>query len=836
MRKPKKVEDPHKPVMDAYGEEVHMFLHTHLRGYDLTGCGKEMSGHYFDKYGSPVSHESSWSEGYRDIEKQLFLHLDQCANPCNELPLLAGFGGGCHLYKPIKHHDNEPWNVTGWVPLENKWCCEERFFRNRHFFALRGNEIQNDMWDYHPYKSDWQVHLTKDEQKWIQDRIDSGEEIRIPTEEELNKYADRHTNEEERKDGLEPFHQFVPVGAYKGGYWYKDDVRGRYLHIIALKSHQKNDKGHYERYNYIVHPLAYRTSINDRPDNSVDGMQWCITNIINEEHFVEEKKLERWGEKNHGLEIFNDFVYFYSWQPLHADGITDCEDVNLINNGTLSNYDKESLSSRYRFWFNTYPLEFGEFLLDSALTMGTYLHPTSANDAFYDRKIVPLDELDEDAEGMEAVLLSDPKGAIIKRIQSIKRQRGETKIDRMREAVIARLGKEEAAPMKSSCDFKEHKPYRERTVFGYTTLIDTMQELKECMEKNPPADNIYDEESDWDTGLNIVEPNVIRRLQDGQFFSHTGVFDIFAYLDKDKEDGQIIPWLIKGKSLPKGQKRETQLCYEIKNKRELVFTFERTRKLEEIQKEVMLIWKYTIQTVVSQEPAKVQTSHGYFQLSTSKKTQLNLSQVYEKDNVSWIRFSAFNPSNPMRRAWFMPIKGPAFPKDAGKIVDIADTMPQMSNRIMKTERHSSNEDFDIVQEVGEFKPCAIKTADMDFVLDKCNAEEEDDMYSYFFQSYPVKQPIKKSLGSLFSKPKDDNPNEPFAPRIMESVHGYFSLGENYPSRFRLSDSWDPTSLVDGEVYVYAIDNITAQPKDVKHLVLDGLPERCKSSFCVKKSS
>ena len=39
------------------------------------------------------------------------------------------------------------------------------------------------------------------------------------------------------------------------------------------------------------------------------------------------------------------------------------------------NYDYEQTRTRYHFWFNTYPLEFGEFLLDSALTMGSYLHP-----------------------------------------------------------------------------------------------------------------------------------------------------------------------------------------------------------------------------------------------------------------------------------------------------------------------------------------------------------------------------------------------------------------------------------------------------------------------------
>ena len=38
-------------VRDAYGEEVHLFLHVHLRGYDREGKGKHMDSSYYDKYG-----------------------------------------------------------------------------------------------------------------------------------------------------------------------------------------------------------------------------------------------------------------------------------------------------------------------------------------------------------------------------------------------------------------------------------------------------------------------------------------------------------------------------------------------------------------------------------------------------------------------------------------------------------------------------------------------------------------------------------------------------------------------------------------------------------------
>ena len=72
---------------------------------------------------------------------------------------------------------------------------------------------------------------------------------------------------------------------------------------MSLKSHLEDGN---KRYNYIVHPLAYRSSMDTLPDDSVDAMQWDIINIVKEKHFGQG---EDWGEKVHGLEIFNDFTY-----------------------------------------------------------------------------------------------------------------------------------------------------------------------------------------------------------------------------------------------------------------------------------------------------------------------------------------------------------------------------------------------------------------------------------------------------------------------------------------------------------------------------------------------
>ena len=56
-------EDLNQPVHTAFGEEIHMFTHIHLRGYDKDGNGKQMHADYYDKYGAPMKIQDSWLEG-----------------------------------------------------------------------------------------------------------------------------------------------------------------------------------------------------------------------------------------------------------------------------------------------------------------------------------------------------------------------------------------------------------------------------------------------------------------------------------------------------------------------------------------------------------------------------------------------------------------------------------------------------------------------------------------------------------------------------------------------------------------------------------------------------
>ena len=250
-------------VERAFGKEVNLFMHCHLRGYDKNGQGKQMDSSYYDKYGAPVQMNDSWLEGYHVVERTMAEHFNAVDNDDVDFPLIAGMAGGVHLYKPL--HEDKPWNWTGWVPLQKKWLCEGTFFSNRFFMTLRGNEIQNNLWDYHPHDEE----------------------------------------EGEDTEDLE-YSQLEPNDQYRGGYFFHNNPFGRYLHIISLKCHLEDpETGRCMRYNYIVHPLAYRASLDTIPDNTVDAMQWSVINVAKEDHFGPESP---WGQKVDAIEIFNDFT------------------------------------------------------------------------------------------------------------------------------------------------------------------------------------------------------------------------------------------------------------------------------------------------------------------------------------------------------------------------------------------------------------------------------------------------------------------------------------------------------------------------------------------------
>ena len=66
------------------------------------------------------------------------------------------------------------------------------------------------------------------------------------------------------------------------------------------------------------------------------------------------------------------------------------------------------------------------------------------------------------------------------------------------------------------------------------------------------------------------------------------------------------------------------------------------------------------------------TVHGYFNLYDGKKTRLDLSQKYKKENLKWVRFLTFELTSPQQRAWFIPIKGLAFGQPRNLLPRIGD--------------------------------------------------------------------------------------------------------------------------------------------------------------------
>ena len=69
-----------------------------------------------------------------------------------------------------------------------------------------------------------------------------------------------------------------------------------------------------------------------------------------------------------GLKDISVFVFSFLGERMHSK--------NDLNKDNIKDND----ITEYNWWFNTYPLEYAEFLLVTALTRGVWLHPLAAND------------------------------------------------------------------------------------------------------------------------------------------------------------------------------------------------------------------------------------------------------------------------------------------------------------------------------------------------------------------------------------------------------------------------------------------------------------------------
>ena len=97
-----------------------------------------------------------------------------------------------------------------------------------------------------------------------------------------------------------------------------------------------------------------------------------------------ETRLETWISHTPGQanllkkHYYYIYRYYYSWI---------CHYGRSFYNGALIGSGKEEKI----IWYDTYPFEFCEFILDKALSTGTYLQALSANDAFYNRETSHID-------------------------------------------------------------------------------------------------------------------------------------------------------------------------------------------------------------------------------------------------------------------------------------------------------------------------------------------------------------------------------------------------------------------------------------------------------------
>ena len=88
--------------------------------------------------------------------------------------------------------------------------------------------------------------------------------------------------------------------------------------------------------------------------------------------------------------------YFYSWI---------CHYDRKYRNGAAA-FSLEGGNVEMRIvWYDTYPLEWCEFILDKALSCGTYLQALAANDAFYNRSTSNIETGDDhEMEPAERIL------------------------------------------------------------------------------------------------------------------------------------------------------------------------------------------------------------------------------------------------------------------------------------------------------------------------------------------------------------------------------------------------------------------------------------------------
>ena len=124
-------------------------------------------------------------------------------------------------------------------------------------------------------------------------------------------------------------------------------------------------------------------------------------------------------------------------------------------------------------------------------------------------------------------------------------------------------------------------------------------------------------------------------------------------------------------------------------------------------------------------------------------------------------------------------------------------LPHQQHKVFSTRVTSEEDQIYIEQEACPLELFPCESADLDFTFAKCTSKEEENIYVYFMQVSSHQQ--DRSLEAT----KESSDILP--PQYLQSVHGYFTLNDEHPTRIDLSASWDKTTVKDGNVFFYAID-------------------------------
>ena len=107
----------------------------------------------------------------------------------------------------------------------------------------------------------------------------------------------------------------------------------------------------------------------------------------------------------------------------------------------------------------------------------------------------------------------------------------------------------------------------------------------------------------------------------------------------------------------------------------------------------------------------------------------------------------------------------------------------------------------------EFYPEERDSDDLEFMFPKSTTANED-ICVYFLQVCPHVQDI-----TIPNKTENSSKTRP--PRILQSVHGFYLMHPEFPTKIKLSNSWDKDTVKDRKVYFYEINAATGQPINPK---------------------